>query len=40
MKLLRLMKEYMKKYKVEGYDRKSKKGIIKNLIVRTNKDNR
>ena len=37
--VVRILKEYMKKYKVEGYDRKSKKGIIKNLIVRTNRDN-
>jgi len=37
--VIKLIKEYMKKYKVDGYDRKSKKGIIKNLIVRTNRDN-
>jgi len=39
-KVIRLLKEFMKKYKVEGYDRKVKKGIIKNLVVRTNKDNK
>ncbi|NLY66214.1 MAG: 23S rRNA (uracil(1939)-C(5))-methyltransferase RlmD [Tissierellia bacterium] len=38
--IIRLMKEYMKRYKVEGYDRKRKRGIIKNLIVRTSKDNK
>lgn len=37
--VIRYIKEYMKKYKVEGYDRKSKKGVIKNLIVRTNRYN-
>jgi len=34
-----LIKEFMAKYKVDGYDRKNKKGIIKNLVVRTNRDN-
>lgn len=38
--IIEQVKEYMKKYKVKGYDRKSKKGIIKNLIVRTTKDNK
>ncbi|HSH36773.1 MAG TPA: 23S rRNA (uracil(1939)-C(5))-methyltransferase RlmD, partial [Schnuerera sp.] len=38
--ILILIKEYMEKFKVEGYDRKSKKGIIKNLLIRTTKDNK
>ena len=38
--ILILIEEYMKKYKVEGYDRKSNKGIIKNLLIRTTKDNK
>lgn len=37
--IIELIKEYMKKYKVEGYDRKTKRGVIKNLIIRTTKDN-
>ncbi len=38
--VIRLMKEYMKRYRVEGYDRKRKRGSIKNLIVRTSQDNK
>lgn len=38
--ILILIKEYMKKYKVEGYDRKNKKGIIMNILIRTTKDNK
>lgn len=38
--VIRLMKEFMKKYKVEGYDRKRRRGVIKNLIVRTSKENK
>ena len=37
--VIRLIKEYMEKYRVEGYDRKTKKGHIKNIMVRTNGDN-
>lgn len=37
-KVLSIMKEYMKSYKVEGYNRKTKKGIIKNILIRTTKD--
>lgn len=36
--ILMLMRNYMTKYKVEGYDRKSRKGIIKNIVIRTNKN--
>lgn len=36
--IISLVKEYMKKYKVEGYNNRTKKGIIKNLIIRTTKD--
>ena len=39
-KIIRLIKEYMIKYKVEGYDRKDKTGIIKNILIRTTKDNK
>lgn len=35
-----LVKEYMKEYGIEGYDNRTKKGIIKNLIIRTTKDNK
>lgn len=38
--VIRLLKEFMMKYKVDGYDRKNKRGIIKNLVVRTTRDNR
>lgn len=38
--VIRLMKEFMKRYKVEGYDRKRRRGVIKNLIVRTSKENK
>jgi len=37
--VIRLIKEYMEKYRVEGYDKKIKKGHIKNIMVRTNRDN-
>lgn len=38
--ILIIMKKFMKKYKVDGYDKKSKKGIIKNLLIRTTKENK
>lgn len=38
--ILLLIKEFMKRYKVDGYDRKSKKGIIKNIMIRTTQDNK
>ena len=38
--IIKLIKEYMIKYKVEAYDRKTKKGIIKNILIRTTKDNK
>lgn len=37
--VIKIIKEYMNKYKVDGYDRKTKKGTIKNIIIRTNRDN-
>lgn len=39
-KIIDIIKEYMKKYKVQGYDRKNKKGIIKNILIRTTKDDK
>ena len=37
-RILDVIRNYMKKYKVETYDYKTKKGIIKNILVRTTKD--
>lgn len=38
--IIDLVKQYMKEWEVAGYDKKTKKGIIKNLLVRTTKDNK
>lgn len=38
--IVELVREYMKKYKLEGYDTKTKKGIIRNIIIRITRDNK
>ncbi|QQY79089.1 23S rRNA m(5)U-1939 methyltransferase [Keratinibaculum paraultunense] len=38
--IVELVREHMKKYKLEGYDTKTKEGIIRNIIVRITKDNK
>lgn len=38
--IVELVREYMKKYKLEGYDTKTKEGIIRNIIVRITRDNK
>src|SRR5690606_2782960 len=38
--IVELVREHMKKYKLEGYDTKAKEGIIRNMIVRITKDNK
>ncbi|NMB26815.1 MAG: 23S rRNA (uracil(1939)-C(5))-methyltransferase RlmD [Tissierellia bacterium] len=39
-RVIKLIREYMIKYKVEAYNRKDKTGIIKNILIRTTKDNK
>jgi len=39
-KVIGLMKNFMKKYKVEGYDRKTRRGTIRNIVVRTSRENK